>query len=92
MLNSLIEWKITTDPRTVTATCGQNNHNIKSIVKRLRQRYDGFVAIEYHIPEGKWIGLWILRGSSQSILEASQNWLVQREKFYLSQFTKGLLD
>jgi hypothetical protein len=92
MQNPLIEWRITTDPRTVNATCGSNNYNVKSIVKNLREKYNGFVTIEYRIPDGKWIGLWVLRGSSQPILEAGQKWLIQKEKFYLSQFTKGLRD
>ena len=88
----LLTWKITTDPRTVTATCGRGNNLLKKKINSLIQRHNQPLEIEYRIPNGKWLGTWILKGGTREILEDAQAWIQHRERFYLNQFRQGKRD
>lgn len=92
MTRPLILWKITTDPRTVKATCGPGNRYLRTAVSRLKDQYQENLFIQYQISDKDWLGLWHLRGESTQILSDAQQWLLSREDFYLEQYRRGNCD
>ena len=91
-MKSTITWNVTTDPRTVNDIYGLNQTRLGGFLTHLRDKYNQNIACEYHIPDGKWLGYWVLRGDTPTVLNSLQQWIIKIEEYYLEQYRRGNID